>query len=366
METDTSYSKDILVISNLYPSKKSPFYGSFVKNFVDDLNEFNKRPVKICVLKGLHDGSKIKKITLYFIFYCKIFYHLLFFKYDLIYVHLITHASIPIRIVSYLKKLNIVFNIHGEDLLVTTPLSQKLLNFVIPLLKKATFIVVPSNYFKEITLSKLPFLNSQKIIVSASGGVKEQFFINRTYSPQPSLTIGYISRIDRGKGWDIFIDAIKILNDKGYSINAMIIGGGAETERMKYYITEKGIKNISYIGPVAYNDLVKYYSKMDLFVFPTLLCESLGLVGLEAMATSVPIIASKIGGITDYLENGKNGFFFNPGDSNDLANKIEQFIELDDSCKKQMSQYARKTAEKYKSDIVSISLFNILFKHISK
>ena len=62
----------------------------------------------------------------------------------------------------------------------------------------------------------------------------------------------------------------------------------------------------------------------------------------------------------------KNGFFFNPGHSNDLANKIEQFIKLDDSCKKQMSQYARKTAEKYKSDIVSISLFNILFKHISK
>lgn len=359
--------RKILVISNLYPSKNAPFHGSFVKNFIDDLNIYNQRPVTICVLKGRIDGYGILKILAYLLFYSKIFYRLLFFKYDLIYVHLITHASIPIRIVSYIKKLNIVFNIHGEDLLVTTPLAKKLLNFVIPLLKKAAFIVVPSNYFKEVTLTQLPFLHEEKILVSASGGVKEQFYIERkrTYHPNQILTIGYVSRIDRGKGWDVFVDAIKIVNKRGYKVNACMIGGGLDVEKMKVLINEENIRNITYVGPVAYQDLPTYYSKMDLFVFPTLLRESLGLVGLEAMAASVPVIASRIGGITDYLRDGENGLYFTPGDSKDLANKIQQFIELENNEKNTMAANARKTADQYKSDIVSTTLFDTLFKHIA-
>ena len=366
MGKEFSIRRKLLVISNLYPSKSAPFHGSFVKNFVDDLNDYNQRPFTICVLKGRIDGYGVVKILTYLLFYGKIFYRLLFFKYDLIYVHLITHASIPIRIVSYIKKLNIVFNIHGEDLLVTTSLAKKLLNFVIPLLKKAKFIVVPSNYFKEVTLMQLPFLNAEKILVSASGGVKEQFYVERkrTYHPNQILTIGYVSRIDRGKGWNVFVDAIKIINNRGYKVNACMIGGGLEVEKMKILIDGEDIKNITYIGPVAYQDLPKYYSKMDLFVFPTLLRESLGLVGLEAMAASVPVIASKIGGIADYLIDGGNGFYFTPGDSEDLADKIQQFIELEDTKKVAMAANARRTADKYKSDIVSTSLFNILFKNI--
>lgn len=358
--------RNILVISNLYPSSKAPFYGSFVRNFVLDLNAYNKKCVTICVLKGRNDGHGLKKVLLYLLFYCKIFYRLLFFRYDLIYVHLITHASIPIRLVSYVKKLNMVFNIHGEDLLVTTPLARKLLEFAKPLLRKAAYIVVPSNYFKGITLERLPFLDSNKILVSASGGVKEQFYVYREYNPGKVMWIGYVSRVDRGKGWNTFVDAIQLINKKGYQVHACIIGGGLEVEEMKAYIAKKDVKNIEYVGPVAYEELNQYYSKMDLFVFPTLLRESLGLVGLEAMAASVPVIASEIGGITDYLRDGYNGFYFNPGDSDDLADKIRKFIELSDGDKKAMSFHARETANNYQSDIVSTSLFNILFKYIAK
>lgn len=356
--------KNILVISNLYPSKKAPFYGSFVKNFVEDINIYNGKPVTICVLKGLHDGNVLKKTLLYLNFYCRIFYRLIFFKYDLIYVHLITHASIPIRIVSYLRKLNLVFNIHGEDLLVTTRLAKELLNISIPLLRKASAIVVPSNYFKNVTLERLPFLNPNKILVSASGGVKRAFYINREYKTKDIITIGYVSRIDRGKGWNLFIEAINIINKLGYNVNAYIIGGGKEVEEMKTLIRERELNNVLYIGPIAYDKLITYYSKMDLFIFPTILHESLGLVGLEAMAAKVPIIASRIGGITDYVIDGYNGFFFNPGDFKDLANKIQKYINLNDNEKETMISNARKTADMYRDNIVSTSLFDTLFKYI--
>lgn len=352
--------KRILVISNLYPSKKAPYYGSFVKNFVDELIVYTDARVDVCVLKGFNQG-KLKKLFMYTWFYLRIIYYLIFFRYDFVYVHLITHATIPIAFVSKFKKLNLIFNIHGEDLLVTTPLAKKLLEIAKPLLYKAKFVVVPSFYFKDITLKLLPQISPDKLVVSASGGVKEEFFIEGDKRHQQPYTIGYVSRIDRGKGWNIFVQALSILAERGVPVHGVMIGGGAEIPEFKQII--KTLKNglIEYIGPVAHDDLNTYYSKMDLFVFPTLLRESLGLVGLEAMATHTPVVGSHIGGLTDYIKEDENGYFFIPGDAEDLANKIEKYCNLSVADKIKMGKNARNTAENYKAKVVACNLFNRIF-----
>lgn len=66
---------------------------------------------------------------------------------------------------------------------------------------------------------------------------------------------------------------------------------------------------IKYIGPIPYHSLPEIYCTLDLFIFPTCLEESLGLVGLEAMACEVPVIGSYIGGLKDYIKDKENGFF---------------------------------------------------------
>lgn len=349
--------KRILVISNLYPSKKAPYYGSFVKNFVDELIDYTDDRVEVCVLKGFNQG-KLKKLFLYTWFYLRITFYLIIFRYDLIYVHLITHATLPIALVSKFKKLNLIFNIHGEDLLVTTPLAKKFLEIAKPLLFKAKFVVVPSYYFKDVTLKLIPQIGQDKIVVSASGGVKNEFFIDKSDEQQYPYTIGYVSRIDRGKGWDTFVQALSILVKRGVPVHGIMIGGGAEVTEFKQVIHTLPNGLIEYIGPVAHDELKNYYKKMDLFVFPTLLRESLGLVGLEAMATHTPVVGSYIGGLTDYIKEGENGYFFTPGDAEDLANKIERFCNLSSADKIKMSENARNTANKYKAKDVAHNLFD--------
>lgn len=49
------------------------------------------------------------------------------------------------------------------------------------------------------------------------------------------------------------------------------------------------------------------------------------LVGLEAMACEVPVIGSYIGGLKDYIKDKENGFFFTPGNAEELSNKIELY-----------------------------------------
>lgn len=353
----------VLVISNLYPSKKAPYHGSFVKDFVRQIKADDRvSRVDCALLRGWHSGVMVK-LWLYMKFYLTILYRLVFFNYDLVYIHLITHSTLPVRLVSKFKRLNLVFNIHGEDLLVTTSLASLLLRLALPLLYKSQNVVVPSFYFRSIVMEKLPQLDKEKIIVSPSGGVSEHFFgTPRIYAGKARFKIGYVSRIDRGKGWDVLLEAAKLLGDQ-IPLEVAIVGGGFEVEQFKAKLQESGLKNVNYVGPIGHDDLPRFYASLDLFVFPTLLRESLGLVGLEAMAAGVPVIASRIGGIQDYVCDGKNGFFFRPGDAYGLAAKIRKFLSLSTDSKERMSQIAVETATQYRSQYVSDELFNkILIK----
>lgn len=351
----------ILVIANLYPSEKDPTYGTFVKNFTDALSSKDGVSIKLCVIRG-RTNNPIKKLVKYLCFLSTALFYLVFSKYDIVYNHIITHAAIPLRIVSLFKNIPIVFNIHGEDLLTKTKISKYGLKIVTPLLYKAKLIVVPSLFFKRKVMEFFPDINSELVYVSASGGISKTFFCNENVlKSQSGVTkIGYVSRIDRGKGWKVFVDAISCLQDNGINIQGYLAGTGAQVLDLKEYLKKNGKSKIKYVGAVPYSELPKFYSKIDLFVFPTMLEESLGLVGLEAMASSVPVIASQIGGITDYLSDGRNGYFFAKGNYKDLANCILKYILADENVKKQLKNTAFSTAKNYESDLIMDRLYQKL------
>lgn len=350
----------VLVISNLFPSDKDPYFGTFVKNFVDDLSARKSVDIlDLCVVKG-RSYFLYTKILKYISFYFQISYKLLFFRYDLVYVHIITHAAVPLRFISLFKEIPLVFNIHGEDLLVQTRLANFFLHLITPLLLKSRLIVIPSIFFKQKVRTLLPQLSASKLFVSASGGVHDFFFSESCSKQSEEFAVGYVSRIDRGKGWDVFLKALKLLNDKNVCVKAYIVGSGEEVAKMKQLILDLALENVTYLGPITYKDLPSVYSGFDLFVFPTLLEESLGLVGLEAMACRCPVLGSNIGGLTDYIKDGINGYFFIPGNELDLAEKICQYKHLSTDEKRIMKEYAYQTALGFKSDAVSDRLFRKL------
>ena len=99
---------------------------------------------------------------------------------------------------------------------------------------------------------------------------------------------------------------------------------------------------------VSQDELVSIYNSLDIFVFPTYRkSESLGLVGLEAMACEVLVIASKNYGPTDYVVDNKNGKFFKPKDHKDLADKIIAMKKMNNEEKNNRKIKARETAIKY-------------------
>ncbi len=346
--------KKILVISNIYPSKKDVVYGIFVKNFINSLENTPDLSINTIVIKG-RNYTLFDRIRKYLIFYLEILYKVLFKKYDLIYVHIITHATPPLRLISYIKKLPLVFNIHGEDLLTQTKLATYLLKLAIPLIKEAKMIVVPSYFFKIKTMEYLPFINQNKIFISPSGGINNNIF-KPTIRKNKEITIGYISRIDRGKGWDILLKSIVLLKNKGITPKVIFAGSGTEITLLKKMRDDLMLENVEYLGIFDQDELSSIYNNLDLFIFPTMLEESLGLVAIEAMACGCPIIGSKIGGLTDYIKENINGYYFEPGNAVDLAQKIQLFLSLSEKQKNEFKSNAIITSKEYDAKIISMKL----------
>lgn len=352
---------NFFLISNMYPDDKNSGYGSFVKNVTDALAKHGL----ICKYSALIVGrpSSIKEKCLkYIAFYYKIISQ--YFKnYDFIYVHYPNH-SLPVLLPCYyIKRKKVIINLHGEDLLYS---NKGLSNFLGRLndffMTKANGIVVPSEYYKDIVLQRVK-CDPNKVIVSPSGGIDPQAFYpndNIDISEDGTIRIGYVGRIDKNKGWKQFIEAIKLLPES-VRYNATIIGSGAEINQLKEEIKDLPSGSITYIPNVAQKSLREYYTQFDLLVFPTMRkTESLGLVGIEAMACGIPVLGSRIGGVPSYLIDGYNGFLVEPGNVKEVSQAIIKFSQLDTLARIKMCESCLTTSKKYFSDFVVEELANAI------
>ena len=154
----------ILLISNMYPSKKDKTYGTFVKMFKESI-EHNADDIifDCCFIRGRSNNFMVKAYK-YIIFYFTIIYKTLFFKYDFVYNHQITHSAPALRICRCFRKFKLVMNIHGGDIVTINRTSERLLSLAFPLLINSDLIVVPSDYFKNIVLNKVPGISLEAIV----------------------------------------------------------------------------------------------------------------------------------------------------------------------------------------------------------
>ncbi|WP_241162441.1 glycosyltransferase [Enterococcus sp. ZJ1668] len=102
----------ILVVSNMYPSKKYPNYGVFVKNFYEQLSLSEKTDIIY-----LHKTtSKVQKLIKYLEFYGKTFRQYAFGKYEVVYVHYAGYNAPPILLAKmFNKSTKLIVNVHGSD-----------------------------------------------------------------------------------------------------------------------------------------------------------------------------------------------------------------------------------------------------------
>lgn len=349
---------NILLVSNMYPSENDPSFGTFVQSFHQQM-ESEGLNCQLAVIKGREHG-KLQKLKKYFRFFRDVTSQVKSCRHDLVYVHFASHSLLPLLLVKkYLTK-PLIINMHGGDVFTKSKFAAVIQKRVTPLIKRADLIVVPSSYFKDVVIEKFG-LADEKVFVSPSGGVDTARFKPMGDVVGETVTFGYLSRIDEGKGWEVFLNALALLKARELTFNAMVVGGGQQQNLLIEKVATLDLQDIVDVkGPQPHLELPKYFNQMDVFVFPTQLLESLGLVGLEAMACGLPVVGSNIGGLKGYIKPGVNGELFSPGDSHALADKLESFIVMAAAAREQYKINALTTAASFSDQLIKKELANII------
>lgn len=175
---------------------------------------------------------------------------------------------------------------------------------------------------------------------------------NLTEKDKIVLFVGGLDKAHYFKGIDVLLQAMADLRLKILDLRLIIVGKGSEKTKYEKLVEKLKIKDkVVFADNVDNQDLPDYYNLADLFVLPSInRLESFGIVLLEAMACGKPCIASNLKGVRTVVDDTKTGFLIEPGNVNDLVEKIKNIFE-NEGLTKEMSKTARAKVEtKYNQD----------------
>ena len=156
--------------------------------------------------------------------------------------------------------------------------------------------------------------------------------------------IGIIARLSDVKGIDVLIKAMPLILKELPAATLMIAGQGPQEVMLKKLTQDFSLSAHVFFKSTV-NQTPDLLGAFDVFVMPSIM-EGLGLSVIEAQACGIPVVASRIGGLVDLIEDGKTGFLVPVNDPVALAKRIIEVLK-DPQKSKIMAQQARSNIEKY-------------------
>lgn len=139
-----------------------------------------------------------------------------------------------------------------------------------------------------------------------------------------TIIIGTVGQIARWKGQDIFLKAASIVHEKYPLCQFLVIGDtlfeleDPYKDSLKQYVAKNGLANhVTFTG--FRQDVATLMQEIDIFVHASVRADPLPTVLLEALATGSCIVASRIGGVPEIIEDSYNGLLYTPGNIDELA-----------------------------------------------
>lgn len=154
--------------------------------------------------------------------------------------------------------------------------------------------------------------------------------VSRKPDPRPAdkpFTICFAGRFSEDKGIPLLLEAWKAFSGiaalNGMPNACLQIAGGGDLADMVSKAAEQS-ESIQYMGSLSHEATVEMIAQADCLVCPSLWYEGMPMTLLEAFGSGTPVIASRIGGLPEMVEDGINGFLFSPGDKNELETRIHK------------------------------------------
>ncbi|MEQ1906472.1 MAG: glycosyltransferase [Pirellulaceae bacterium] len=160
----------------------------------------------------------------------------------------------------------------------------------------------------------------------------------------------FIGRLSQEKGLASVIEAWQKFQ---LDFPLIIIGDGPDAASLRELA--KGNSNIQFTGQLDIAAVSQQLLRARFLIMSSLWYETFGRTVAEAFAQGIPVIASRLGAMLELVEDGKNGFLFNPGDSTDLAQVMLRGLSMDEVQHEQLRVAARETYQRRFSALASYS-----------
>ena len=137
------------------------------------------------------------------------------------------------------------------------------------------------------------------------------------------------------------VERLAAVLDAVPNTHLVIVGDGPHRAKLEAAFSGRSVTFTGYLTGEA---LSRAYASCDMFVFPTSKIETFGLVAIEAMAAGLAVVSSRVGGIPELIEQGRNGYMFEPNDSAQMIAYVRELVENPDA-RREIATAARATAE---------------------
>ncbi len=211
------------------------------------------------------------------------------------------------------------------------------------LLKKADAVTSNSKNLLDKTLDIYPRKNQFSCVVP--NGISLADFCNKKREGAKRPYIFAIGRLHYDKGYDILIRAFSEIASRWPQLDLVIAGDGQEKESLETLVKELNLtERVMLVGVVLGEDKSRLFHNSEFFVLPSRI-EPFGITVTEAMANSKAIVASRVGGVPEFIIDGENGYLVPSENSEALAGAIERIL-LNQDKRKNMEKINRKLVEK--------------------
>ena len=272
---------------------------------------------------------------------------------------------IHIRFCSVFSVLTIIIYFLGvKNIIYTDDISSGEINNTNPFKKKVTSLrnkfcltfvkrIVAVSKFVKRKWDEILVADSQKVVTIYNGVNLNRFALStktnegrkRFEIPSDNKVITTIAHLIPEKGVDYFLEAAKILLASEKALTFLVVGEGSHIKKLLDLTNRLEInEHVRFLG--IRNDTDEILKGTDIFMCPSVWNEAFGLVIAEAMGCGKPVVASKVGGIPELIEDGVTGILIPPARPKDLAKAIITLLQNSELALR-MGQAGRKRAEEY-------------------
>jgi len=234
-------------------------------------------------------------------------------------------------------------------------------------MKRASFIAAVTSLLKKEIIEEVG-IGKEKVPVIWMGVDTNKFNdIGQHEYAGNNLHIVTVGRLNRGKGHIYALKAVKDLLNKGIRVEYSIVGEGPLRGNIEKNIkTLKLLEVVKVLGALSEDKVIKLLQRADVFVLPSVgLGEAAPVSVMEAMSCGMPVICSIIGGTSDMIQNGVDGFLVEQEDEKKI---VEILVNLawDTDFRRRIGKKARERAiEFFNIERTSRNLLNEIKKTIN-